>query len=790
MSVTSIRERVLELLRTPSYRPLKARPLARELDLAADDDYPFLQEALADLEDEGVVEVGEGGGYVLCSTTLKDGEVVGLYSGTRRGFGFIDVREPVGHPQLFVTEFDNELGAVTGDVVKVKVVKGDQREAGDLDRGKILSIVKRAHGRLVGTLDRNREGDWVVLPDGNLFKFPILTPDAAGKYLKAGTKVIVDITVYPSNAGPGQGVISEALGDAGEKDVDLRSILVQYNLPENFPENVAEQARTAVQKFDPEVERTKRLDLTNEVICTIDPDDAKDYDDAISLVRDNEGNWELGVHIADVSFFVISGTPLDAEAHHRGNSVYFPGHVVPMLPEVLSNGVCSLQEGVPRLVKSAFITLDARDGKPKRTRFANSIIKSRKRLRYREAQDLIDGKEVIRHPEGDRKPTDYADEVRQLLVDMNHVARMMKDRRHRAGQLVLALPKVDLVLNEVGKVVDAKTEDDSFTHTLIEMFMVEANEAVGRLFNRIGQPAIRRTHPDPDPDASARLGKFLMVAGHKLPTNATRHDLQSLLEKVKGKPEGFAVNLAVLKSLARAEYSPEIIGHYALASDHYCHFTSPIRRYADLTVHRLLDTIFAEMGSVDVRFNEVSDFYENRKLQDVPSYQDLKTTGQHLSFTERRASEAENELRQIKLLELMSTHVGETFLGVVTSITKIGLFIQIDKWLIEGLQKYQELLNDWWEVDEKAGIVRGKRTNQRIHVGDVAEVRIANVDLARRQLDLHVISLRSRGSKGAPLISPDERPAAKGAPKFTPGGVKRSQRSKGRGKGKNQRRDR
>jgi ribonuclease R len=776
-------------MRAPTYRPLKSRPLAREINLASDDDYPFLKEALGDLEDEGVIEEAEGGGYVLCSTKLQTGEVIGIYSGTRRGFGFCDVREPVGHPQLFITEFDNELGAVTGDVIKVRVIKGDTREAGDLDRGRIVHIVKRAHGRLVGTLDRGRDG-WVVLPDGNLFKEPILTPDAAGKYLKPGTKVIVDITTYPATGKPGQGVIAEALGEAGEKDVDLRSILIQYNLPENFPENVAEQARDAVQKFDPETERTKRLDLTNDVICTIDPDDAKDYDDAISLERDSEGNWELGVHIADVSFFVVTGTPLDAEAHHRGNSVYFPGHVVPMLPEVLSNGVCSLQEGVPRLVKSAFITLDARDGKPKRTRFANSIIKSRKRLRYREAQDLIDGKELIRHPEGDRKPEDYAPEVRKLLADMNHVARMMKERRHRAGQLVLALPKVDLVLNEVGKVVDAKPEDDSFTHTLIEMFMVEANEAVGRLFNRINQPAIRRIHPDPDPDASARLGKFLMVAGHKLPNNATRHDLQSLLEKVKGKPEGFAVNLAVLKSLARAEYSPEIIGHYALASDHYCHFTSPIRRYADLTVHRLLDAIFAEMGSSNVRFNEVSDFYDNRKLQDVPSEQDLKTTGQHLSFTERRASDAENELRQMKLLELMSTHVGETFLGVVTGITKIGLFIQIDKWLIEGLQKYQELLNDWWEVDEKAGVVRGKRTNQRIHVGDVAEVRIANVDLARRQLDLHVISLRTRGSKGTPLQQQDDRPAAKGAPKFTPGGVKRSQRSKGRGKGKNQRRDR
>ncbi|MFT3787490.1 MAG: VacB/RNase II family 3'-5' exoribonuclease [Tepidisphaeraceae bacterium] len=601
------------------------------------------------------------------------------------------------------------------------------------------------------------------------------------------------MTTYPANGQPGQGVIAEALGAAGEKDVDLRSVLIQYNLPESFPDDVAEQARNAVMKFDPEVERTRRLDLTNDIIATIDPDDAKDYDDAISLQRDDEGNWELGVHIADVSFFVTTGSPLDTEAHHRGNSVYFPGHVVPMLPEVLSNGVCSLQEGVPRLVKSAFITIDGRDGKPLRTRFANAIINSRKRLRYREAQDLIDKKDVIRHPDGDRKPSDYAPEVHKLLQDMNHVAKLMQVRRKRAGQIVLQLPKVDLILDEQGKVIDATPEDDSFTHTLIEMFMVEANEAVARLFHRLDLPAIRRIHPDPDPDAAARLGRFIMVAGHKLPSDPTRHDLQQILAKVRDTPEGFAVNLAVLKSLARAEYSPELIGHYALASEHYVHFTSPIRRYADLTVHRLLDAIFAAVDSYEVGFNEANrklGHLSKKNLRDIPSYDELITIGQHLSFTERRAANAENELRQVKLLELMSKHVGEVYTGVVTGIVKIGLFIQLDKWLVEGLVKYPELLNDWWDVDERAGVIRGKRTGQRIHVGDLAEVTIAGVDLARRELNIGVNSIKSRGSKGAPLQQRSDRPPAKGKPKFHQGKDKRASRSKARSRGKNKRRDR
>ncbi len=336
---------------------------------------------------------------------------------------------------------------------------------------------------------------------------------------------------------------------------------------------------------------------------------------------------ELGVHIADVSYFVQQGTPLDVEASKRGNSAYFPGFVIPMLPEVLSNGVCSLQEGVPRLCKSVFITFDE-DGKPIGTKFANTVIRSANRLRYREAQAIIDHDDEIPHPEGNRKLSDYRPEVVKLLTEMNALAKTIQKRRLAQGQIVLDLPEVDLVLDDDGRVIGAKAEDASFTHTLIEMFMVEANEAVARLLDSVNVPFLRRIHPGPEIDSAERLRHFVQVAGHHLPKVIDHKAIQLLLAAVRGTPQSYAINLAVLKSLSRAEYSPQAVGHYALASEHYCHFTSPIRRYADLTIHRLLDSYLHARDAAGGKRKK------GMQLEDVVSHDDLVEIGRHISFTE------------------------------------------------------------------------------------------------------------------------------------------------------------
>ena len=739
-----IQNQILSHIRSERYRPQRPRGLARELNLQNDETYPTFRDALRELMHEGRVVLGAGGTIVLPTQQHARDEFTGTYRHNRRGFGFVVPTDPTSHEDLYIPEGQNG-GAITGDVVRAKITSRGQRDGRTIYNGRITEIIERTQKRFVGTLVRKGH-EWSVMPDGNTFTEPILTPDAASRHIKPGTKVVVEITAYPQYSAWAQGVITEVLGKAGEKDVDLKSVIVLFNLPEKFPEPVLSQARQSVDAFDPEQERAHRLDLTNEVICTIDPDDAKDYDDAISLRQLDSGLWELGVHIADVSWFVRDGTAMDHEARDRGNSVYFPGYVIPMLPEILSNGVCSLQADVPRLCKSAFITYDE-NAHPISSRFANTIIKSAARLRYREAQAILDGAAQIPHPEGHRTIADYDSKVVSLLHDMNALARRLQKRRLHQGQIVLDLPEVDLVLDEEGKIVDAVPEDQSFTHTLIEMFMVEANEAVARLLDSMNVPFIRRIHPEPEVQGSERLRQFVTVAGFKLPKVLDRKSIQSLLNAVRGKPEAFAINLAVLKSLNRAEYSPETIGHYALASEHYCHFTSPIRRYADLTVHRLLDAYFESGGAA----NRGGRKRTKIDPDSVPTYDDLVQTGRHLSFTERRADDAERELRQVKILELLQKKIGEEFTGVVTGITNFGIFVQLQTYLIDGLIRYEDLLDDWWDVDDKSGQVRGQRTGQIIRIGDVVKTIIGRVDLPRRELDVAITQLLGRGGKPKPL---------------------------------------
>jgi ribonuclease R len=781
-----LQNKIIERLKSEDYQPQRPRKLARDLNVHQEENYHEFRDALRELMREGRVIMG-GGNVVLPSEQPRRDEFVGVYRAKKGGFGFVVPTDPSAHEDLYVPKGAHG-GAISGDVVRARITNRRQGEGKTLFEGRITEIIERSQKRFVGSLIKQGT-TWKVLPDGNTLTQPILAPDAGSRHIKPGTKVVIELTTYPEEDEPAQGVITEVLGAAGEKDVDLKSVIVQFNLPAEFPEAVRAQARRAVDSFDPEVERANRVDMTGELICTIDPDDAKDYDDAISLRQLESGEWELGVHIADVSHFVPTGTPLDDEASKRGNSVYFPGFVIPMLPEILSNGVCSLQEAVPRLCKSAFIRYNDK-AEPVGSKFANTVIKSAKRLRYREAQAILDRAEVIPHPEGDRTLADYEPRVVELLDQMNALAKRLHKRRVHQGQLNLDLPQIDLQLDEEGKVVGAVPEDTSFTHTLIEMFMVEANEAVARMLDFLKLDFLRRIHPDPEPQGAERLRHFVEVAGYKLPKNMDRKALQTLLATVKGKPESFALNLAVLKSLNRAEYSPEIIGHYALASQHYCHFTSPIRRYADLTIHRLLDAYFEARDKAGGAAVSTSSARKRINVENVPSYQDLVEVGQHISFTERRAQDAERELRQVKVLELLKGHIGEEFEGVVTGITNFGIFVQIREYLIDGLIRYEDLMDDWWSVDERAGKVTGQRTGTKIGIGDVATVVIVSVDEARRELNLAIRKfLGQKGGGGKVVIAGKSGPDKKRAktPKgrtrqAKSGATKRNQRSKNRGK--------
>ncbi len=798
-------EPILKYLGNQEGVPLKVADLAEKLNIAAEDRGEF-ERAVEELAANKRVVWAGGVGRMIQLPALGN-RVTGTFRQTSRGFGFVVPDEVNVHGDLFIPPGEN-LDAVTGDFVAAKVVVRDKYDTGRDKKnisGRIVEILKRATNKLVGTLVKTN-GRWIVNPDGHIFKSPIEIQDVGAKSAAENDKVVVEIVRFPQGEQLAQGVITEILGAKGEPEVELQSVIRQFDLPSVFPEGVVEQARTAARTFNPEAALgANREDLRGDLIVTIDPDDAKDFDDAISLKKlkgaakaggeeEGEANmaqlmgevgeaaWELGVHIADVSHFVAVESPMDLEARTRGNSTYFPGFVIPMLPEVLSNGVCSLQENQPRLCKSAFIRYDA-SGRVVGTRFSNSLIQSRKRLTYKQAQAIIDdakgegkpySKGLLEAPPNPNVPT-VPDEVRQLLVHMDRLARVIRQRRLAEGMIVLELPEVELIINEQGHVVDAQPEDDAFTHKIIEMFMVEANEAVSRWLTRAGLPVLRRIHPDPDVVNMEQVRQFVMVAGRKLPKVLDRKAMQGLLDSVRGTPIAYAVHLAILKTMTSAEYSPQEIGHFALASDNYAHFTSPIRRYADLVIHRCFDAVVARKGEargqktegkkrragaeaariapnelttgvpagITTRAGSRRDARGGGLMPDqlgmTPDYMTLVNLGKHLSFTERRSADAERELRAVKVLQLLAEHVGDVIDGVITGVTGFGVFVQSTRFLTEGMVRVADLPDDFWQFDEHAGVLRGQRTGRRIALGDRTKVQIVNVNVSARQLDLRLL---------------------------------------------------
>jgi len=728
-------DRILRYVGRVGYRPQKARSLARSMGIARRE-YGEFRRAVKDLMVGGRIVLSGADAVMLPGPT---GEVVGTYRAHARGFGFVVPTSPTAHGDLYIPEGES-LDAITGDTVRARVMRQGRRRGEMLLRGRIVEVVERGHNRFVGEL-RHEQGRWSVWPDGNALHVPVFVDDVGAKGARAGDQVVVEIIGYPAPGRRARGVIVERLGRRGEPGVDVRSVLRQFHIPEAFPAEVLAEARRVARAFDLKTERSRREDLRNEVILTIDPKDARDFDDAISLRRLSRGEWELGVHIADVSAFVPEGSALDAEARLRGNSVYLPQYVVPMLPEMLSNGVCSLQEGEPRLTKSVWIRYD-KDGRVLRSRFANTVIRSAARLTYEQVTQILEG-----------RTGGYPKRVVDLLVQMERLARVIQRRRLDEGMIVLDLPEIELELDDDGRVIDAHPADTSFSHTIIEMFMVEANEAVARRLDRLGVPFLRRIHPDPAEGSAEGVARFARVLGHRIHGPLDREAMRGLLESVRGRPEAFAVNMAVLRSMEQAVYSPRNVGHFALASRQYCHFTSPIRRYPDLTVHRLLQRDLE--GRLTPGRHPAS--------AGVPDVESLIQLGDHCSFTERRAADAEREAKTVKVLELLSGRIGETFEGVVTGVAEVGVFVRCLRYGVEGLIRFKDLPDDWWQVEPRLGRAIGRRTGRRIGLGDVVRVEIVHVNVPGRQLDL---ALADRPTQPPPRPSkPDRAVARKASPR-------------------------
>lgn len=713
---------ILEHVRRLKYQPVKPRVIAKKLKISSERLQEFKRTIKA-LVKKG--ELSYGASHVVRLATQKEkksGRIVGTFRRAMGGYGFVrpsGTSVPTDRSADIYIPAKKTRDAANGDTVAVQLSK-DRPGPRNLKRGEIVEIVERETHQFVGTYSENAGFGYVQI-DGTVFAQPIFVGDAGAKNVQDGDKVVVEMVRFPAPFAEGEGVITEVLGPRGKPGVDTMTIMREFRLPDNFPEEVLEAAREVAEQFNAEITQD-RLDLRKSTIVTIDPADARDFDDAISLERIENGHWRLGVHIADVTHFVQPNTPLDNEARSRATSVYLPDRVVPMLPEIVSNNLASLQPRRVRFARTAFIEFTA-EGVRVAAEVHRSAIRSSKRFTYEEVDDYLDDREAWREK---LKP-----DVHELLGQMHELAMILRQRRMSHGAIELTLPEIKIDLDRKGRVSGAHVTENTESHQIIEEFMLAANEAVAELLHDKELIFLRRTHAPPDPRKLKQLTQFVRELGIECESLESRFEIKRVIEAVQQRPERHAVNYAVLRSMQKAIYSPVEEGHYALASPAYCHFTSPIRRYPDLVIHRMFDVL--DQG--------------NRPPQDFGA---MSLLGEHCSDREQRAEKAERELTKIKLLNYLKGKIGSQMDAVVTGVEEYGLFAQGVKLPAEGLLHVDALQDDYYDFDRKAHTLAGRRTGNVFRLGDVIHVEVVHVDLDRRELDFRLVrSGRPKAKKKA-----------------------------------------
>jgi ribonuclease R len=707
-----IREQVLSLLARKDYRPLNKIDIGRKLDLTASERVA-LRRTLRELERAGEIARIRKNRYVL---PAEADLIAGKLSIHPAGYGFLSP-EKSGEPDVFIAA-ENIGTAMHGDRVVARVLRDtpSDRIKGRRE-GRVIRILERAHDTIVGTLQRSRNFYYVVPDDPRFVHDVYVHPDRSqqlGTSANVGDKVVVRLDAWESRHINPEGEIIEVLGPASMPGIDMLSIIRKYHLPAEFPKDVLGQAERIPQQVD-ERQLEGREDLREQFIVTIDPDDARDFDDAIQVEKTTSG-WRLGVHIADVAAYVEPGSALDREARMRGNSVYLPDRVIPMLPERLSNGVCSLNPGVDRLTHSVFIQFD-KHGEVKSARFARSVILSAHRLTYKQAYAILTS------PPGDR--------LGERLHVAWELAALLRRKRFQHGSLDLDFPEVKVWVDKQGHPVRLERVENDESHQLIEEFMLAANEAVARELKKRAIPTIYRIHENPDPEKLAEYREFVLSFSYRVGDLTHRAELQRLLASLRGKPEEQALKVALLKSLKRARYSAQPLGHYGLAKANYLHFTSPIRRYADLVVHRAL----ASDGAPSRRGDAARRPYR-------VDMGEIASIAEHISATERNAADAEIDAAQMKKLEFFQRQLDQRnpqiFRAAIIDVRNYGLMVELPDALTTGLIHVSALTDDFYSFEPARRQLIGRRSRKRFSVGDQLSVFVARVDTFKRQVDFAI----------------------------------------------------
>ena len=639
-------------------------------------------------------------------------EIIGTYRKNQKGFGFVKIEDQ--EDEIYISR-ENSKNALNGDTVSIKIIA--EKEGDKKQEGKIVKIVRHEKDTVVGTFQKSRNFAFVV-PDDKNFGTDIFISKANWGKARDKKKVLVQILKYPEKEKNAEGKVIEVLGGINEAGVDMLSLIKQYELPYKFPDEVVAEAKAYGDKIDPS-DLPRRRDLRNDIIFTIDGEDAKDLDDAIHVEKLENGNYKLDVHIADVSHYVREKTELDKEAYLRGTSIYMLERVIPMLPRELSNGICSLNAGEDRYTLSCSMEITPK-AKIVSSDIYKGVIRVTERMCYTDVQKILDRSDetVLKRYE---KYISYFDLMAEL-------ANILKAKRKENGYLNLEIPESKIILDENGVAIDVKKYETYFANEIIEQFMLIANETVAEKFYWLQAPFIYRNHEAPDVDKVKELNKSLYNFGYKIKISKEEiiypNEFAKILEDVKGKDEEKVVSNIILRTLRVAKYEAENKGHFGIASKYYCHFTSPIRRYPDLFIHRIISKYLDNDYLVN-------DFwikkYEKR----------AEKRAENCSERERVATKVEREAEDIKKAEFMESKIGEEYEGIVSSVTNFGIFVELDN-TVEGLIRYEKLGDEYFIYNEEKRQAIGEHTGKVYQIGDKVKIRVANASKLMRQIDFEI----------------------------------------------------
>ena len=700
-------ELILNFMKDENYTPMKAKEMAMILGVPKKEYNQFL-DIIRYLEENYKIVKNRKNRYRL----IGENFVEGIYRKNQRGFGFVKIDDR--EDEIYIAKEDS-LNALNGDRVLIEIT--EEQNKVKRAEGKIKKIIKHEKETVVGTFQESRNFGFVV-PDDKAFGTDIFI--SKGKFLNAknNQKVVVKITKYPQKGKNAEGEIIEVLGSIDEAGVDMLSIIKEYDLPAEFPENVIEEAKKYGNKID-EKDIQNRIDCRQDVIFTIDGEDAKDLDDAVRVIKLKNGNYRLDVHIADVSYYVREGSLLDKEAQIRGTSVYMLSRVIPMLPKELSNGICSLNAGQDRFTLSCSMEINNK-GEVVSAEVYKGIINVTERMNYHDVQKILD--------KSDEKVLKKYEKYIGNFELMAELAEILKKKRLEQGYLNLDIPESKIDLDENGKVISIGKYETSFSNEIIEQFMLSANETIAEKFYWLEAPFIYRVHEDPDIEKVKELNKFLYNFGLKIRIVNEKiypKEVSKILEEIKGKEEEKVVSTLILRTLKIARYEAENKGHFGIASKYYCHFTSPIRRYPDLFIHRIISKYLEENYVVSDKF--IEDF--KQKAID---------RARMSSEREKVATKAERDSEDMKKAEFMQDKIGQEYEGIVSSVTQFGIFVELEN-TVEGLIRFENLGNEYFIYDEDRKRLIGENSNKVYKIGDKVKIRVISANKLLRQIDFEIV---------------------------------------------------